>query len=330
MSISRDEENGCWRFEFDRRIPGKGRIRARKRLPKTWSRAKADAFDIKETARLYAIASGAEVPEAGIEDAVTLYLTERLPELKAGKRTAQELNLIHWAYHGKTLAQLPEVCAAIQKKWAGTLKPATIRNRIRYLTAACRWGWKRHGLCVHDPAARVVVPTVDNERQTYIDRADLVRLARWVGRQERRGRWQCKEAQKVLRVAFYSGMRLGEVLRARPTENGWLLPDTKNGSPRLIPFHHKVKHLARAWPPKVAARTVQSWMARGRSELKLGDLHTHDLRHSTASAMINNDVDLYTVGAVLGHKSSQSTKRYAHLATTRLAAALGKVGKKAA
>ena len=62
----------------------------------------------------------------------------------------------------------------------------------------------------------------------------------------------------------------------------------------------------------------------------MGHLHFHDLRHSTASEMINAKVDLFTVGAVLGHKSTQSTKRYAHLATHTLANALDRVGKKRA
>lgn len=44
---------------------------------------------------------------------------------------------------------------------------------------------------------------------------------------------------------------------------------------------------------------------------------------STASALIAAGVDLYTVGGVLGHKSAQSSKRYAHLATATLAAAIG-------
>jgi len=57
-------------------------------------------------------------------------------------------------------------------------------------------------------------------------------------------------------------------------------------------------------------------------------LHFHDLRHSAASEMINSGVDLYTVGAVLGHKSAQSIKRYAHLATASLSDAIGKIGRK--
>ncbi|MCG1054099.1 tyrosine-type recombinase/integrase [Mycetohabitans sp. B5] len=55
-------------------------------------------------------------------------------------------------------------------------------------------------------------------------------------------------------------------------------------------------------------------------------LHFHDLRHSAASQMINQRVDLYTVGAVLGHKSHASTQRYAHLATESLRDAITRIG----
>ncbi len=60
----------------------------------------------------------------------------------------------------------------------------------------------------------------------------------------------------------------------------------------------------------------------------LGHLRFHDLRHSAASEMINSSVDLYTVGAVLGHKSAASTKRYAHLATQTIGDALANIGRK--
>ncbi|MCP2518355.1 hypothetical protein M5J07_25725 [Achromobacter mucicolens] len=44
--------------------------------------------------------------------------------------------------------------------------------------------------------------------------------------------------------------------------------------------------------------------------------------------MINAKVDLYSVGAVLGHKSAASTKRYAHLATEAIKTAHSQIGKK--
>lgn len=44
--------------------------------------------------------------------------------------------------------------------------------------------------------------------------------------------------------------------------------------------------------------------------------------------MINAGVDLYSVGAVLGHKDSRSTKRCSHLNIEALAGAVGRIGKK--
>ncbi|WP_242001275.1 tyrosine-type recombinase/integrase [Achromobacter spanius] len=60
----------------------------------------------------------------------------------------------------------------------------------------------------------------------------------------------------------------------------------------------------------------------------MGYLRLHDLKHSAASAMISAHVHLYTVSAVLGHKSAARTQRYSHLATAAMKSALGEIGKK--
>jgi integrase len=324
MPIYRDKEAGCWRFEFDRVIKGRGRVRARKRLPKTWDRAKADAFDRSETDRLYSIATGTEKPEAGIEDALSLYIAERIPELKHGRRQMQEMATTHWAYRGKPLSALPEVCSAIRKKWAGVLAPATIRNRIRYLTSACRWAWKHHHLCEHNPAERVHVPQVNNERQVYTDRAGMLLMAQAAR--------DCRETRALIRIGFYTGMRLGEIFRCEIDHaSGMLkLPDTKNGEPRWIPISGRIASAVKLMPFTLSRSTLEKRWRVVRAAVLMDHVHFHDLRHSTASEMINNEIDLYTVGAVLGHKSAQSTKRYAHLSTKTLANALGKVGRRAA
>jgi Site-specific recombinase XerD len=44
----------------------------------------------------------------------------------------------------------------------------------------------------------------------------------------------------------------------------------------------------------------------------------HDLRHSFASALVNNGVSIYEVQNLLGHRSINTTRRYAHLAPERL------------
>ncbi len=323
MSIYRDRKSGTFVFQFDRRIAGAGRIRTRKRLPKTWNQAQADAFDRKESARLYALATGTEGADHFIEDAVARYLEERVPQLKAGQNTAAELAGMAWAYVGRPMSALADVVRAYKLKATkedGTpLAPATVRNRIRYLLAACRWGWKEHAMTKHDPAAGIGVPEVKNERHVYRSRADMLSAARAM---------KNRQARMALRIAFYSGMRLGEIKRARPVGTAWVLDDTKNGNPRIVPIHPRVAVCARRFNQATPKITIQRCWERARDAAGLQGMHFHDWRHSAASELINAGVDLYTVGRVLGHKDARSTARYSHLAVETLEAAVGRIGQK--
>lgn len=314
MSIYRDPQGRCWVFEFDRYIAG-ARKRTRCRLPRAWSRAQAEAFDRRESDRLYGIATG-EKQAFSIEQAVACYLTERCPALKHGKRQAQELDLLSAYFAGRGLSELPDVCSRYTAR-NKHLAPATVRNRLRYLTAACRWAWKRHGMGESDPAARVVMPSVKNERQIYIDRAQMLKLCRACDQ------W---ETRAMIRVAFYSGMRYSEIVRAEISNGTFLLRDTKNGEPRIVPIHPKVRNLlGYVWPEH---ETMSYWFRKARIKAGMPWLHFHDLRHSSASAMLNAGVHLATVGAVLGHKSPASMKRYAHHSTGLIRDALNTIGRK--
>ena len=89
MPIYSDKATGCWRFSFNRVINGK-RFRATKLLPKGWTKTQAQAWEQKETTRLYALAAGQQ-QEPLIEDAVLLYIKHRLPELESGKEVERQL-----------------------------------------------------------------------------------------------------------------------------------------------------------------------------------------------------------------------------------------------
>lgn len=258
-----------------------------------------------------------------------IYLTKRAPELKNRADLEGALALLMPFYAGRPLSDLPDVASEYLEQAKGVddqqLNLATIKNRLAYLRAACRWCWKNvKGFCKHDPAEKMVLPKVKNERHVYLSRAQMLMVARHMG--------LCW-SRDAARVAFYTGWRISEVLSATPEEMDGMLvltiPDSKNGQPRIVPVHHKVEHLVRRhWPPQVSRwQASKNWKAALR-EVGLGHARFHDLRHSAASAMINKKVDLYTVGAVLGHKSAVSTQRYAHLAAHRLKEAVGLIGAK--
>jgi integrase len=172
----------------------------------------------------------------------------------------------------------------------------------------------------HDPAERMVLPAVKNARQVYLSRAEMLRIARAMGRN-----W----ARDMVRIAFYTGMRAGEILSSEVEDKALKVSDTKNGQPRIVPAHHRITHLVEGeWPPKITVWTASKAFKAAARSVGLGHARLHDLRHSAASEMVNAGVDLYTVGGVLGHKSAVSTARYAHLAQDSLKAAIGKIGKR--
>lgn len=324
MPITR-HYSGRWLYQFDRVIAGV-RQRANRLLPKGWSRAQAQAYDQRETARLYDAATGGSEADPLIDDAVLLYLTEHAPTLKNTKDIEGALALIQDEYVGKGFSALPDIASEYAKKAAKEgLQPATVHNRLAYLRAACRWAWlNKKGFGKHDPAEKMILPKVKNARHVYLTREQAVRVFRRMGLT-----W----SRDAARVAFYTGWRISEVLQAEAAEtpDGWVLmiPDTKNGQPRIVPVHRRVVHLVRDhWPPQISKWQVSKDTKAALRAEGLGHARLHDLRHSAASEMINAGIDLYTVGGVLGHKSQVSTARYAHLATDRLREAVGRIGAK--
>lgn len=251
-----------------------------------------------------------------------LYLQQRVPHLKNAAGVEGAFLHLHGFIIGRPLAHLADVAREYAAEAIGDngqpLQPGTIRNRLAYLRSACRWAWKHHGLGEHDPAERMMLPTVKNARHVYLTRAEMLRIARAIGLS-----W----SRDVVRVAFYTGMRVGEILASRVQGESLSIGDSKNGLPRMVPIHPRVSHLMRGcWPPPVTLWTVSKAFKAAARGVGLGHARLHDLRHSAASEMVNHGVDLYTIGGVLGHKSSISTARYAHLAQDKLRAAVQQIG----
>ncbi|MHB1668807.1 MAG: tyrosine-type recombinase/integrase [Thiomonas sp.] len=311
MSIYWEKSKQRWRFDYQGTIAGR-RIRARKLLPAGWSKAQAEAYARAEVQRLFATGK----PETAlIDQCVLLYLQDKT-HLKSHRKATEHLAAIAWAYEDKPLDDLPGVARLITERESAHTSPATVRNRLALLKAACRHAWKIHALCETDPTVRMQLPPVRNSRHVYASRAEMLRIAKACDR---------RDVRALVRIAFYTGMRLGE-LHACAVGEHISLPDSKNGLPRLVPIHPRIHCCLRYLPLAAPKITLQRAFQRAREAAGLPHIHIHDLRHSAASEMINAGIDLYTVGAVLGHKDSHSTQRYAHLATQTLAEAVGRIG----
>lgn len=327
MPVYFDKEKNRWRFTFNRIVDGK-RHRASRLLPAAWNRTRSEAYDRKETGRLYAVATGLEQRRAGlIDDAVQLYLDHHLATRRSADKAGAHLAaLLPW-YEGRPLSELADIARRYATEQAPKLRPGTIHVRLAYLKAACRYAWKKHELTDHDPTGRMTVPPANDDRHVYLKLPELKRLL---------AAFDDPEAAAVARMAFYTGLRwISELLaldRAsirRNRRQTWLYVGvTKNGTPRMVPVHPAIAGDLKRIPFRRPRREYYAAFQRAKKKAGLTDLRMHDLRHSLASEIISRGGTLADVQGALHHRSVASSRRYAHLYPERLRHIMLKVGMK--
>lgn len=129
---------------------------------------------------------------------------------------------------------------------------------------------------------------------------------------------------------------------AHPDQSKIILHKTKNGDKRVIPLSGKAMAALREYSKvrrldtdyvfpsedgKKHADIRAAWEA-ARDAAKLEDFHFHDLRHTAASYLVMNGASLAEIAEILGHKTLQMVKRYAHLSDSHVAGVLERMNNK--
>ena len=121
--------------------------------------------------------------------------------------------------------------------------------------------------------------------------------------------------------AACTGVRRGEMLALRwmdvDIKNRRLyLRETKNGALRILPIPDSALSVLRSLPEGAAGDRVFAsvdpaqlsvYTKRVFKRLGIPDASFHTLRHTAASWMVQQGVDLYAVGQILGHKTPRMT-----------------------
>lgn len=139
--------------------------------------------------------------------------------------------------------------------------------------------------------------------------------------------------------AACTGVRRGEMLSLRwmdvDIKNRRLyLRETKNGALRILPIPEFALTVLRSLPDGATSESVFAgvdpaklsvYTKRVFKRIGIPDASFHTLRHTAASWLVMEGVDLYAVGQILGHKTPRMTQRYAHLSPDYMAASVGKL-----
>jgi len=235
-----------------------------------------------------------------------------------------------------TTERIVEIVAAMR---GDEYAPGTVGRVIvilRYLFNLAR-KWNVLGAS-ENPAAGIPVPP-DVQRNRFLDTLEIKKLVEVLVSDEN------QVAAKAILLLLLTGARRNEITHARwehvDLEASTLfVPLSKSGKSRYVVLNADavavLKSIPRllgnpyVFPSPLTGRPSASlyfpWH-RIRTKAGLGDVRLHDLRHSFASALVNDGKDLYTVQRLLGHANAKATQRYSHLSRKTLAEAAETMGK---
>lgn len=193
--------------------------------------------------------------------------------------------------------------------------------------------------------ASLVKPYRERKRQRFLSKEEFRRLFDTLAEMQRLGVIGLY-ASAAIRLLALTGCRMNEILTlewdAVDLDHRRLMLDrhkTDSKGLKVVPLNEAAVRVLKDLPrldgnPYVIAGklpgehlvNLQKPWRRLRAEADLPELRLHDLRHSFASAAASAGVPLQIIGAMLGHRSVQSTARYAHLAQDPVAQAAEVVG----
>lgn len=244
----------------------------------------------------------------------SLWSSQLLPRL--GKKRVLELDRADIANLLHDMAETPYVANRCVRLLSKAYSLAALRHKA--------WGWPPVD---KNPCQRAELHD-EEKRQRYLTPEELGRLLASLDA------WPATEIEwrfaNAIRLLLLTGARRGEILTAT-----WSMVDERSGLLRLSDSKTGAKdvHL-----PAEALTVLRELRRRTNGELVIaGDVdgrpisghkkmwarllahaqisafRIHDIRHSFASFGIKAKLSLPEIGGLLGHKSAQTTQRYAHL-----------------
>lgn len=210
----------------------------------------------------------------------------------------------------------------------------------KMLNLAEMWGYRADS----SNPCRHIKKHPENKRERFLNQDEIMRLQE-VLREEENKKIEMPSVLHAINLLLLTGCRLGEILSLRWQEVNFekrciFLSDSKTGkrtvylSPQAIELLKRIPREQNN-PYIIIGRKNQSHLInlqkpwqRIRKKAGLDDVRIHDLRHTFASVAAANGMSLPIIGALLGHKQTQTTARYAHLVGQPLLDATEKIGNK--
>lgn len=240
-----------------------------------------------------------------------------------------------------TLAQLSrsEIVKERDKLASEGTGPATVNRMLAYLSKVLSVACADYELIGSNPMLRAKLKLAEPQhRVRFLSPEELGAL------REAAAKSEARDLAVFIELALCSGARAGELTGLRwcdvDLEEGVAtLHVTKSKKRRAIPIRGRALEMLRTKArgsefvltsngrerkdkPTVYGRLQYDKPFREAVKAAgIENFRAHDLRHTAASYLVQNDVPLFTVQALLGHATPTMTQKYAHLVSSQVALA---------
>lgn len=214
-------------------------------------------------------------------------------------------------------------------------KTSSLRGLYRYLIS------QRY--IETDPTRLTRIPLPRKRFKGALEQEEVVRLIEATG-QETKQEIRARD-RAMIELLYATGLRISELLHLRPGDINfqmkYLRTVGKGNKERIVPFHDQAAeclndYIENARPILCKKRTSETLFVNrfGRPLSRMGfwkilrknarragimaELTPHTLRHSFATHLLENGVDLRILQELLGHASINTTEIYTHIDTRRL------------
>jgi integrase/recombinase XerC len=218
-------------------------------------------------------------------------------------------------------------------------KLATLKSFFKYLTA--------EGKVKTDPASLVKMPKVKRKEPSYLTEQEYKRLLRSV--QKNATKYFKLRDVAIINMLLGMGLRLSELVGLNVGsvnfEDGAIKVSRKGNQERILPVNDDVMICLQRYlktrvdvsfssplflskrDQRIGGATVWYLVKKylKQAQIEKDKLSPHTLRHTFATTLLKQGVNILAIKELLSHRNLRTTERYLHITGEDLKAAVGKI-----